>query len=367
VGRVALGLLGLAMAAAAVALIFSFDALPHGGWDAWAIWNHHARVLFRAGAGWRAAYLPSAALGQPDYPLALPLMVARLLAYAGEGVAAAQAVAATFTLAAPLLLAAAVARRAGAVAGAVAALLLLATPDWLEVGAMQYADVPVGTLLLLGAVAAGDVLARPASLGAALAGGLALGLAGFTKNEGLTGAAAVFLAWGALAWRRRGAREALRELAAVAAGAALPALAWAAFRLSLAPELLPAFTSGPAAGASAIARALKPGRWAFILRSIPAGAPGAGLWLPLVAPALAALLGLRPGRLAATPAAAAAAGFLAVVLLMFAVTPHPLAWHLSTALARLLLQPWPIVLLALFGAARPSGGAPPPPALAEGV
>lgn len=346
----AAALLGLGLVAAGVALAVAYGASPHGEWDAWAIWNQRARFLHRAGVDWRAALEPGAALGQPDYPLALPLMVARLHAFAGESLLSPQLVAALFTLAAPPILAGAVARRAGPLAGAAAGLLLLATSAWLDLGAMQYADVPVATLLLLGAAAAGEALERPAPRVEALAGGLALGVAGFTKDEGLAGAACLWLAWGAAAWRGRGARAALGELAVVAAGAAPAAAAWFAFRGLLGSGLAPGFLGG-----SGAARALDPSRWALILERLPANLPGALLWLPVAAPALALGLGLRPGRLARGPALPAGLALLAAILLAFAVSPFDLGWHLSTAMARVLLLPWPLLLLGLFGATAPAG------------
>ena len=66
-----------------IAVLFSltvFAALswktPHGGWDAWAMWNLRARFLFRAGIHWADAF--SEHLGEHvNYPLFIPANVAR--------------------------------------------------------------------------------------------------------------------------------------------------------------------------------------------------------------------------------------------------------------------------------------------------
>src|SRR5262249_48044102 len=69
---------------ALAAVIASLRASPHGDWDAWAIWNQHARFLFRGGdrGAWRAMFAIEWA--QPDYPLLMPAAMARTWAYAGQ-------------------------------------------------------------------------------------------------------------------------------------------------------------------------------------------------------------------------------------------------------------------------------------------
>jgi hypothetical protein len=49
--------------------------MPHGGWDAWAIWNLRARFIFRAGAEWLRAF--GSFMPHTDYPLLVPLAVVR--------------------------------------------------------------------------------------------------------------------------------------------------------------------------------------------------------------------------------------------------------------------------------------------------
>ncbi len=52
--RAAFGIAATGRALAAVVMFIL--ASPHGEWDAWAIWNQHARFLFRGGGSdaWRA-------------------------------------------------------------------------------------------------------------------------------------------------------------------------------------------------------------------------------------------------------------------------------------------------------------------------
>src|SRR5690606_13811250 len=60
----------------------SYQAAPHGDWDAWAIWNQKARFLFRAGTDWTDAL--TIGWAQPGHPLLVPASVARLWAYTGH-------------------------------------------------------------------------------------------------------------------------------------------------------------------------------------------------------------------------------------------------------------------------------------------
>src|SRR5580765_3074797 len=57
------------------------NRLPHGGTDGWAIWNSHARFLYRDGPRWNVDIKNTF---HPDYPLFVPLMSARIWRYAGD-------------------------------------------------------------------------------------------------------------------------------------------------------------------------------------------------------------------------------------------------------------------------------------------
>ena len=60
-------------------------AHPHGdGWDAFAIWNLHARFLFRGGSQWRDGFSPLIPWSHPDYPLLLPGAIAHFWTYLGH-------------------------------------------------------------------------------------------------------------------------------------------------------------------------------------------------------------------------------------------------------------------------------------------
>jgi hypothetical protein len=344
--RLAALLVAAALLAALAAFARASAFTPHGEWDAWAIWNLRARFLVRAGEGWRAAFSPELARSQIAYPLLVPLSVARLWAYAGESTFAPALVAGVFTFATPLALAWGVARAAGIVPAATAVLALLATSQLTELGASQYADVPVAALFVVALgllLHAGEGPFRARRLGAA---GLLLGLAGWTKNEGLVMAAAAVLACLAAGAVARG-RRALRDLGPLAAGAALPAAAWLAFHLLLVPSLAPSLA---ASGPPLAARVLDPERWRLIGAALWRLRPGGERQVLLLAPALALVLGARPRALARSAPLLAVGLLLCCYVAVYVLTPLDLAWHLDTSAERVLFQPWPALLLALFAA-----------------
>ncbi len=199
---------------------------PYGLGDAWFTWNMRARFLFRGGEHWRDAFDPVLGENVPDYPLLLPLTVARLWLAAGDDPAwVPQLVALLFTAASVVLLSAAVTVFRGPTQGIVAALFLLGTFFFVDLGRSQVADVPLGFFVLATTVilAARDTFARDDWRPAALAG-LAAGCAAWTKNEGLLFAAAVVASRAAVVTWCDGPRAAARELAALALGL-LPAAA----------------------------------------------------------------------------------------------------------------------------------------------
>ena len=98
---ISLGFLAL-LALAVASSWLGWARFPHGQWDAWSIWNLRARSIFRGAPDWPALFSPAIAWSNPDYPLLLPLTVARLWAYEGrEGTAIPAMVAMLFFLSSP--------------------------------------------------------------------------------------------------------------------------------------------------------------------------------------------------------------------------------------------------------------------------
>lgn len=321
---------------------------PHGQWDAWAIWNLRARLLFRdGGAHWADIFSPL--VSHSEYPPLLPLAVARGWLVAGaETPLVPISLQAALLAATALLLAASLAARAGRWNGMLAA-MYLATSSWVwQFASWQYADGLVA-LGLLGAIAClhmRDAGAGPGS-GLAVLEGFFAGFVVSAKNEGLIPMAALL---GIHALRlavgpdRRGELGALVRFGLGAAPALIPALA---AKAAGAPgnDLVAAWVQNPGA---VLDRLTDPSRYAILIEALRTLLIRP--WEIGFAAALAALLALRalrPARPLAAPAfvlAATAIAYLGVLL----ITPHDLAWHVRTTIDRLFSHLVPAGLFILF-------------------
>jgi 4-amino-4-deoxy-L-arabinose transferase-like glycosyltransferase len=317
---------------------------PYGGWDAWAIWNMRARMLMRWEEAWPAFYAePSLIWSHPDYPLLVPASVARGWTWLGEESARySVAVSAAFMLATAGLLGAVLHRLAGFRAAAVGLFLYVATPSILVVAASQYADIPQGFFFL--AVLTLFALARSEGRASGLYAlmGLCMGLAAWTKNEGLLFAAVTGVMLVADAARRRAWVTLLPVAAGLLVGL-LPVLAFKFFQapsnelISGAGDLWGKFFSGE--------------RHEIIARAFWRDGLGFGGWQysPVALMSVGIVWGLvrgkkdmvcRGGTVVAVSLLLTWAGYYAVYL----ISPYDLPWHLNTSLGRLYQQLWPAAI-----------------------
>jgi Dolichyl-phosphate-mannose-protein mannosyltransferase len=355
-------LLAAAVAIAVVFAIANFVLLsltsPHGGWDAWSIWNRHARFMFRwDGICWRQAFSAALFGFKPDYPLLTSGVVAASWYFAGqETVLAPIAVAFLFTAATVVLLFAAVATLRGLTQGLFALLLLLCSPSFLTQGASQYADVPLGFFYLatIALLALHD--SSPTAGTLAFLAGAMTGMGAWTKNEGMLFALVVILVRMALIIVAGRTRDQLGGLVIYLLGL-LPVLALVAcFKLRLvdAPnEML----AGQHLHAT-LARLLTPDRYLFIAKAFVRQLFSVGDWvvaLPVVLVMYLLLVGVNPSRTHRAILYSVTGVLLLTTAAFFGVyvvTPHDLAWHISTSLDRVLMQLWPSAILAFCILAR---------------
>ncbi len=159
---------------------------PHGNWDAWAIWNNRARFIFRGAENWQDGFSPLLGWSHPDYPLLLPLAIARGWFYLGEETPwVPSALALLFTLSTTGILVSSLSPIKSSSQGYLAGILLLGTPFFLIHGASQYADIPLAFYLLSGIALLSLSDRRPANnYGASILAGLLIGFSAWTKNEG---------------------------------------------------------------------------------------------------------------------------------------------------------------------------------------
>ncbi len=340
-------LLAVAIATAAIAAGWQFN--PLGNWDAWAIWNLRARFLAACGGLAGRAWSPMLGpITHPDYPMLVSALVARCWAFGHSASTLAPQVASyTFFLALIALVAGGVAALRGPVLGALAALALAASPALVHEVPAQYADVPLACYFAGAVVFA--LLDQP------VIAGILAGCAAWTKDEG-----ALFLllfAAALLVFRR--------QVFVKAAAGALPCLALLlVFKLGLARGNASSLMASSLPGA--VHRLAEPGRYATILAAFARELAGLGTgWYHPVLPLAAAAVALRFDRARLREAAFAAAVALALLAGYFgvyAITPNALDWQLQTSLGRLLVQVWPLLLIAGFACLRTPQLAAAPPA-----
>lgn len=162
---------------------------PHGGWDAWATWNMRARFLFRGGDHWQDCLGLSSWSHpdyHPDYPLLLSGIVARCWKIIDkETLVVPMLISMSFTFATVGLIFSSLSVIRCKTQGFLAGLVLLGTPFFIEHGASQYADIPIGFFFLSTIVLFSLQDGTPKKkLNLLFLAGITTGLSFWTKNEG---------------------------------------------------------------------------------------------------------------------------------------------------------------------------------------
>jgi tetratricopeptide (TPR) repeat protein len=300
-------------------------ANPNGQWDAWAIWNKHAKFLATSD-NWRDAASPLLGKTHPEYPMLLPSIVARAWLIGGNTANVVPMVIGLLFFAALIgLFVGTLAILRGTLAAALGGAVLLSLLPLLYWAASQYADVPLACLMT-----ASLALIFIGSPDALVWAGFCAGMAAWTKQEGGPFAGAVILAF--LVWQPRRWWRLL-------AGAAPLLLLTAWFSIRVAPPGIFA----PRPFAAELALLTDANRYAIIGRALVDHLPG----YPLILVALLAVMLRIERNRAVWTAATALLLMLASYLAAYLVTPLDLNWHIANSMERLIVQFWPPLLLTL--------------------
>ena len=342
------GLAG-ALAANVFGWVARYRDEPLGFWDAFAIWNLKARFFFfESGAHWQRAFADSISWSHTDYPLLLPLNVARLWTYAG---AADQTVSVLlsvfFTLLAVALLFGALSMIRDRLLGALAALALLACPALMGQAVWQIADIPVGYFLSasLAAVLASSVRGQPSGPLLIIAG-LCAGSAAWTKNEGLLFALAIPV--GMMLVGSHPIGERMARVVNFAKGLAPPLALLVLMKVTVAgsSDLVTDFELGSLARIFEVERHLQImtsfARTLLMLTGVPL------LAVLFVVAVWRGFVRDRPSAHGTAPMAIALLLQLSGYYFVYLITERDLAWHLGTSNLRLFVQLWPSALLLFF-------------------
>lgn len=366
----------LSVAAMLAGALVRLRESPHGEFDAISIWNVRARFFFRAPDHWRDAFATAV---HADYPLMLPLNVARSWHAAGQETLVAPAI---LSLLFSLMLIAAVWGPAKLLVGpnraALAILMLTAIPLLSVQASFEYADVPVACCvasatglamlsLRLQGTSENDGANSAHALGLLALSGLCCGAAAWLKNEGqlITLCAAVATLLVHPAGLSQSFRARFIRLAAFVSGAALPLLVVIAVRKSIGHR---SDLMGERSLETILSLLFDPSRHARILsefflrvgdvrddqirQGLSSIAPAmlvnlSGLLLACAAVALTWPRPRKPGWLA--PASRwplifvtlFASGYYVVYLL----TPYDIEWHVKYSITRLFMHLWPAIVL----------------------
>lgn len=340
----------LSLYLAASALWWNVAREPLGRWDAWSIWNFKARMLFLVPDHLQMVF--GRPFPHPDYPLMLPLTVARLWRYAGTDVLGVpQWIAILTTLATVLTLIAGVTRLRGLTTGCIGGIVLLSSLFFIRHGATQLADTLVSLHMMMAALAAAIWIedeSLPADASFPILIGALAGCAAWTKNEGMSFAVYLLLATGfAAAIRYR--RTAWAPLMRLAAGASPFVALIATQRLLLAERGTDLFVRLNAA--DLFARIGDADRHIHIFRGIRAVLASTIDWPVIVLMLLAGGIARwqwRGGSYGGvTIVASVFALQFATCIAVYLMTPHDVSWHLLTSADRVLIQLWPTFVLAL--------------------
>lgn len=353
--RVLTGTFAFALAAALYSAVLRSIAHPHGdGWDAFAIWNLHARFLFRGGEHWRDGFSPLIPWSHPDYPLLLPSAIAHfwtMLGHESTAVPAVIGLAFTFSTLGLLFFALAILR--GRTIAMLGGLALASTPFFVDQGSAQYADVPLSFFFLavmvlfhLGVESRTEQPLRSPEM--LVLAGIAAGFAIWTKNEGI-----LFLCATIAAHVLVRAPQRTRCISIFLLGAApfLLLVGWFKHLVAFPNEL---FSNQDAV----LHKILDPARYWAIFQWFLKDFLRFGEWW--LVPGTVLLLAFffivrdkrksQPGynmRASVLTLTFTLAGYFAI----YVITPYDLHWHLRFSLNRLFLQLWPCALFVLFSAA----------------
>jgi hypothetical protein len=357
------------LVSAVISIGIAFLKEPHGKWDAWVIWNLHARFLLRGGERWLDFLSSGLDWTHPDYPLLMPLSVVRMWKYAGsETLYGPIILSVLFTLAVAGLLVFSLAILRSRTQGYLAGLVLMGSPYFLDLGAYQFVDIPLAFFFLATLVIFfyHDRFSERHDYPLMLAG-LAAALAAWTKNEGLLFLFVVLVARFAWIMHGSGGRRALRQAAWFVAGALPVLIVMAFFKLQLAPssdifagqglqKMIERLTDWQRYGQILLAyiqtaltftQGIVNIREGFRFNPGVAGVVLLGLYMILV--------GVRTqgqDRPALLTGVTVLIFMLAGYFGIYLITPHDLRWHLLTSLNRLFIQLWPSAIFLCFMIAR---------------
>jgi hypothetical protein len=340
---------------------------PHGEWDSWAIWTVKAKYLASGEPYWRNAVDPTYRFMHPEYPLLTPSLMAWCWKFGTSWpMVVPQAVAMLSLLSLTGITFATVALLRGPALGFVALLTVCAPNMLVANGAALYSDIPMAAVLAAAAALAALSVSGKAGPVAAVLAGMLAGLCAWTKLEGVIHIAALTSGMGLATlwpWLLRRWKSAEAESSETPAGftgliayvgGLVPVglfLVW--YRMWLPSPALAEIASVSTTENGLLSLILNPARYVEIVTTAVDVVRLMGpLWAhPFAFLALAVLfLGLSKNREGWRAPAALVAAWAVIWAGYFTIylttvnQPEPL---MRNSLDRLLMHPWPMLVIAV--------------------
>lgn len=341
---------------AAICFLFLSRQSPHGQFDAYAHWNLWARFIYRGGTNW--AHSTYMTWSHPDYPLLIPVSIARSWKFSGlETQLVPGAIGLLFTVATIATVAISISHFRGERQGLLAGLVLLGTPFLIIHGASQYADVPLSFFFVATMVLLFLHAQRPAHTGFLILAGMAAAFSAWTKNEGIFFATMTFLFYWIVSAVTKKRSVWTREMGAFCLGAipVITVIVVDKVCLTASNDLVAAQGAG-----ATLHDLLDISRYHLIISEFARELFRFGQWSPVFAMPMLLLfyfllLGASVDKkdiVVVSVAALLPVGMAVGYFFVYVLSPHDLAWHLESSLSRLLLQLWPLAIFAYFAVVR---------------
>jgi hypothetical protein len=327
------------------------ETVPHGGWDAWAIWNLHARFLYRGGSNhWKDLFANGLGWSHNEYPLLVPALVNGIWTIGGSEQTIVPAILSkVFAFLAVGIICTATSTVSRDQRGWLVGLIFLAMPSFLSYSSAQMADIPLGVYILATVVFLRFAETwRELRTSMLVLAGLSAGFAAWTKNEGLPFIIVVFLTCCVTAVVRRAWRGLGRDLMNIGLGVAPIFILFLSFKLFLSPP------TDIQLDAAAVHRLTDFGRYrqiaVFFAKTFAGFGDVSGGINPAILLGVYVLLFLPPKmkfKWSSLSLLLLPLTSLAIYFIVYVITPYDLSWHLNTSFDRLLLHLWPVTVFII--------------------
>jgi 4-amino-4-deoxy-L-arabinose transferase-like glycosyltransferase len=321
--------------------------VPHGDYDAQAIWNLRARFIYRLGDAWQNSFSHDINRDfHMDYPLLVPMNVVGGWATLGSEVQrtpAVQSMLFFYGLAGVLFCL--IAYLNSSIQAALALIVLLATPLMLLITGFQSADIAVAyyflsTFILL-------ILAfheeNPHLLFLA---GVMAALSAWTKNEGLP----FLMLAGLSAWWCLRKKESRLKIRFFILGLLLPLATVFLFKILIPSSRANDLIVGNEA-AEILTKLFEPSRFLVILNRLTSELAQLGDWpfsILLILVAYGLIMGVTQRNWVDRRLFMLPLWQFVVYIVIYLITPQDLEWQLNYSMERLLLHIFPMALLVFF-------------------